>query len=159
MSALLNLSIPGITESATSLLFACSSNNPHIYIHETKELYFSPKNSYQKGNYLHFSLLGIEFIEEMVDNKKRSYSGYLQSKTLNRLICVKNVRTLAKKYNKPSNIREELNASYININKTDISLKLSTRNMLENYYKSDIHKLEIPTGLDCSHWIDRKEQQ
>ena len=58
---------------------------------------------------------------------------------------------VAKKYNKPSNIREELNASYININKTDISLKLSTRNMLENYYKSDIHKLEILTGLDCSH--------
>ncbi|MCK5759349.1 MAG: hypothetical protein KAH14_09675 [Clostridiales bacterium] len=110
MSAIPNLSIPGVAKSATSFLFSCPSESPVIYIHEIKEMYFGLKNGFQKSNSLHFSLLGIEFIEEMVDNEKRNYSHCLRFKTLNRLIYSKNARTLAKKYNKPLELREKLNA-------------------------------------------------
>ncbi len=126
MSAIPNFSILGIAKSATSFLLSYLSVSPEIYTHEIKEMHFGPQNSYQKSNSLYFSLLGIEFIEEMVDNEKRNYSRYLRFKTLNRLIYGKNARTLAKRYNKLSELREKRNTSYISINKTDLSLKTST---------------------------------
>lgn len=43
------------------------------------------------------SWLGIEFIEEMVDNEKRNYWGYPRFIKFNRLIYSKHIRKLAKK--------------------------------------------------------------
>ena len=126
MSAIPNMLIFGIHKHKKSFLLSYLAYGSYICAYELTGIHFVPHNGHRQVNSLHFSLFGIEFNEEIVDNKKRDYSRYLRFKTLNRLIYGKNARTLAKRYNKLSELREKRNTSYISINKTDLSLKTST---------------------------------